>query len=442
MLNPDIKLAVEKIDNKKTAYQKFYNYYDGLHTWNYSSKKFKDKYAQRLQTLRENLCKTVVKAPASRLEVIGFQAETQEITDVAWKIWKRGNLPLNAAKSHREAFKTGDSYAIVWADDMNRACVFPQLAANMTVWKNETGKITKAAKLWMENKFYYLTLYYPDRIEKYISKTENSTTDFVQRKVMGEIFPLSNTLNRVPVFHFTNDNELADFGTSLLMDVIPLNDALNKSLADIFVGQEYNSMRQRHIAGLRAEIDDETGKKINPFAPDDSVWIAEDETVNFGEFTDADIESMLKVKQEMVRDIALVSGIPPSYFNLDTMDFPSGEALRKIEARFTSLIQEAQRSFGETWSELMSFALQIERITKTDIEIETQWTDAAPVGETEMLTNALLKLQLGWSVEQIQRDYGLSDKQIEMMMAENMEMQKQKTENAAKFFDAGNPIIE
>lgn len=440
MLNPDIKLAVEKIDAKKTAYQKYYNYYDGLHAWNYSSKKFKEKYGQRLQTLRENLCKTVIKAPSSRLEVIGFQAEKQEITDAAWMIWKRGNLPLNAAKAHREAFKTGDSYAIVWADALGKACVFPQLAANMTVWKNETGIITKAAKLWMENKFYYLTLYYPDRIEKYISKTENSTTDFVERQVDGETFPLPNTLNRVPVFHFTNDNELADFGTSLLMDVIPLNDGLNKSLADIFVGQEYNSMRQRYIAGLRAEIDEETGKKINPFAPDDSVWIAEDETVNFGEFTDADIESMLKVKQEMVRDIALVSGIPPSYFNLDTMDFPSGAALRKIEARFTSLIQEAQRSFGETWSELMSFALQIEGETKTDIEIEVQWTDAAPVGETEMLSNAILKLQLGWSVEQIQRDYGLSDKQIEMMLAENMEMQKQKTENAAKFFDAGNPI--
>ncbi len=444
-----IKAAVERIKKKSAVYARFYNYYDGRHVWNFSSTKFKDKYGQRLQELRENLCRTVVKAPASRLEVTGFMSESGDIQKAAWEIWKRGNMPLNSGKIHREAFKTGDAYAIVWPDAKNIARVHPQLASTVTVWKDpETGAVSKAAKMWKgDDNFYYVTLYYPDQIEKYISSkaadgnTPLESLNFVERIVEGESFPLANPYGRVPIFHFAVENELDDFGTSILFDVIPLNDALNKSYADIFVAQEYNSMRQRHVAGIRAEQDEETGKKIEPFQADSSIWIAEDSETKFGEFTDADLEKMLKVKQETVRDIALVSSIPPSYFNLEqTGQAISGEALRKLEARFTAIIQDAQRAFGETWSEAMSLALQIEG--RQADEIEVQWTDAAPVSESELLDNALKKKNLGWSLEQIQRDFGLTDKQIEEMAEESAEREKAKMETAAKFFDGGSSPLE
>lgn len=445
----EIKLALDKISASASAYKRFYDYYDGRHTWNYSSKKFKNKYGQRLQELKENLCRTVVKAPASRLEVIGFLSEKEEIQKRGWEIWKRGNMPLHSGAVHREAFKTGNAYAIVWPDTDGKARIHTQRASNITVWKNsETGEIEKAAKRWWENKRWYLNLYYPDRIEKYISKEAKeygdsgtaSELDFEPRKVPGEPFPIKNEFGKVPVFHFPFEAELDDFGTSLLTDVIPLNDALNKAYADIMVAQEYNSMRQRHVAGLRVEQDEESGKKIEPFKPDDATWIAEDSETKFGEFSDANLEQMLKVKAETVRDIALVSGIPPSYFNLDTADFPSGEALRKIEARFTAIVQDSQRSFGETWGKLMAFALEIEGGSVDDATIETQWADAAPVSETEQLDNALKKKVLGWSVEQIQRDFGLTDKQIDEMAAEASKRAEAEMKIQQKFFDAGSPI--
>ncbi|MBX3288440.1 MAG: phage portal protein [Acidobacteria bacterium] len=441
------KRAVERINTKNAAYAKFYAYYDGRHTWNFSSKKFKNKYGQRLQELRENLCRVVVKAPASRLEVIGFQSET-EIQNAAWDIWKGSNMPLQSGVLHREAFKTGDAYLIVWPNEDNTAVFYPNPAANMTVWKDpESGQTTEAAKFWKGNDgFYYLTLYYADRIEKYISSTKAdgklslTNITFKPREVKGESWPLENPYKQVPVFHFVFENEMNDFGRSLLTDVIPLNDALNKSYADIFVAQEYNSMRQRWIAGLRVEEDEETGKKIEPYKADDATWVAEDNEAKFGEFTDADLEKMLKVKQEAVRDVALVSGIPPSYFNLEQIGSAiSGEALRKIEARFTAMIQDAQRSFGETWANAMSFALEVEEKLRPDLPIETQWADAAPISESEQLDNALKKKNLGWSLEQIQRDFGLTDKQIKAMLAETKERDKTKMENAAKFFDGGLP---
>jgi hypothetical protein len=455
--NADIKLAIELIAGRKTALKEFYDYYDGRHQINFASEKFKNKFGKRLQRLRENLCRTVVKAPTSRLEIIGFASQTEAIDKKAWEIWKRNNMPLNSSKVHREALKTGDAFCIVWPDPSGRPRIHVQTSANVCVWRStETGQIEKAAKLWLgSDKRHYLTIYYPDRIEKYITKPAGkadqtaSVADpksFEPRQVEGEKWPLQNPYGRVPVFQFTFDEETDDCSNSILKDVIPLNDALNKSLSDIFVAQEFNAIRQRWATGIQFEKDPETGKTINPFDYDSQLWDGGEgpsragggAEPKFGEFTDAELEQMLKVKQECVRDIALVSGVPPSYFNLETSDFPSGEALRKIEARFTAIVQDSQRSFGETWGNAIGFALEIAGSkVSDDQQIETQWTDAAPVSETEQLDNALKKKNLGWSLEQIQRDFGLTDKQIKEMAAANDEMEKKRVENQAKFFDGG-----
>lgn len=458
--NEELRKAVELINVRSARFKEYYEYYDGKHQINFSSEKFRNKFGKRLQKLRENLCRTVVKAPASRLEVIGFQAEKEEIQKKAWEIWKRNNMPLGAGKIHREAIKTGDGFAIVWPGADGKAKIHSQTSANIYAWKNvDTGEIEKAAKRWTgSDGMCYLTIYYPDRLEKYVSTNKVAgrrldAAEFVPR--LGEPFPLPNPYGRVPLFQFTFDEETDDCSNSILKDVIPLNDALNKAYADIFVAQEFNAIRQRWATGIQFEKDPETGKTINPFDYDSQLWDGGEGSrgatgsvePKFGEFTDANLEQMLKVKQETVRDIALVSGIPPSYFNLETADFPSGEALRKIEARFTAIVQDSQRSFGETWGKLMAFALEIEGGTAfsafastTFDGVETQWTDAAPVSETEQLDNALKKKALGWSLEQIQRDFGLTDKQIAEMAAEASKRAEAKMKIQQKFFDAGSPI--
>lgn len=450
MPQSDIKSALARISANQFKYKDYYDYYTGRHQLNFASDKFKNKFGKRLQKLRENLCKTVVTAPQSRLEVINFLADKKNTENPAWKLWKRSKMPLHSGAIHREAFKTGDAYLIVWTDATGMVRFYPQIAANITVFRNsETDEIERAAKAWQgADGFYYLTLYYPDAIEKYVTRGKTSVLPteakhFVERHVPGEEFPLPNPFGRVPVFHFRFDADMQDFGNSLLTDVIPLNDALNKSWADILGAQEENMRRRRFVAGMQVEVDEETGKKINPFKPDDDILFADDSETKFGEFSDADLEQMIAVKQEAVKDIALVSGIPPSYFNLEQSGTAiSGEALRKLEARFIAIVQDAQRSFGETWGEAISFALDAAGENSEKLEIETQWTDAAPISETELLDNAAKKLNLGWSIEQIQRDFGLSDEQITKMLEENAARETAKMEREQKMFDQGNSLVE
>lgn len=447
----DIKPALDKLRTNALKYQEFYDYFDGKHQINFASDKFKNKFGKRLQKLRENLCKTVVKAPASRLEIIGFQKDKKDVQKKAWEIWKRNKMPRVSGEVHREAFKTGDAYVIVWTDKQGKAKYHANLARNVAVWTNsETGETEKAVKAWKGNDgYYYLNLYYRDSVEKYKTKRKSSilpsTQNAFELRIIGnEQNPLPHKFGRVPVFHFKYDAEMADCGTSLLADVIPINDALNKSWADIMGAQEENMRRRRFVAGMQVEVDEETGKKINPFKPDDDILFADESETKFGEFSDANLTEMIAVKQEAVKDIALVSGIPPSYFNLESVGSAiSGEALRKLEARFTAIVQEAQRSFGETWAEVENLGLYIDAVGTPDVaEIETQWTDAAPVSETEQLDNGLKKKNLGWSEQQIQRDMGVSDEQIKQMADENATREQEKLDRQMKAFDAGDSLVE
>lgn len=450
MPQSDIKSALERLNAQAFKYKEFYDYYNGRHQLNFASDKFKNKFGRRLQKLRENLCKIVVTAPASRLEVINFLADRQNTENPAWRLWKKSKMPMSAGAIHREAIKTGDAYVLVWKDKTGNVRFYPQISANVTVWRNaETDEIERAAKAWLGGDgFYYLNLYYADRIEKYVTRGKcavlpTNPKAFDERHVPGESFPLVNPFDKVPVFHFRFDSELMDFGNSLLADVIPLQDALNKSWADILGAQEENMRRRRFVAGLQVETDEETGKKINPFHPDDDILYSNDSETKFGEFSDADLAQMIAVLEAAVQAICLVSGIPPSYFNLDSVGTAiSGEALRKLEARFTALVRDAQRAFGETWAEIIVFALDAQKQSAEDLEIETQWADAAPISETETLDAAQKKIALGWSYEQVQRDYGLTDKQIEKMQEENARREDQKMKREQKFFDAGNSLTE
>ena len=420
----DLQMALDQLNSQADLYETFQNYYKGDHPLNFASDKFKQKFGKRLQHLRDNLCKVVVDAPVSRLEVIAFGSDDAQIGDAAWQIWTRNKMQIKSKQIHTNAFRDGDAYAIVWKDPKvaNRAVIFPQDdPAKIAIWRDpETGLKTMAAKWWTGNdKKVYLTLYYPDRLEKYISKNEISEagtitqeSEFEQRSVAGETFPLKHDLGTVPVFHFSA-------GDSLLIDVIPLQAGVNKALADLFVGMEFNSIRQRWSVGISYPVDEETGKALVPFDPDDQWHTTKNELGKFGEFSDMTLSETLAVLKDLRAAIATVSRTPLHFFQLTEGSFPSGEALKKAEAPFTSRVQDSQLHFGSEHGEMMACCLKIEGKAETaDLSVEPQWTPATPVDQKEELENGILKKQLGWSNKKIQEDFGLDEKTIEEMAAD------------------------
>lgn len=440
-----IKASLAKISNKQYRIREFNRYYNGDHPFNFSSEKFTTEYARRLRRFRDNLCPTVVKAPADRLEVIGFSSDrNSDIYKTSWQLWLYSQMPRLSKRIHRDAFRTGDAYAVVWKDDADKARIYPQEVESCTVFYDmETGDVESGAKLWRgADNYIYLTLFFEDRIEKYITRNVQASGNipttaaaFVPRVISGEPWPLPNEIEICPIFHFGLEN-------SILNDVIPLNDALNKSIADLLVSSEFNSLRQRWAAGIAFEVNPETGKQIIPFENATQWFAGADKDVKFGQFSEGNLKDFAETANFFVDQISSVSGIPKYYFKFEGGSLPSGEALRKAESRFTSIVKDAQLDFGETWSRIMRFAMAIDGLKAPDDagQFETKWTDADPMSANEKLDVAIKKKQVGVSNQQNLSEIGYTDADIEKMQGENQAAAADQAANFSKTFNAGPQV--
>ncbi|MFN0279092.1 MAG: phage portal protein [Pyrinomonadaceae bacterium] len=336
-----------------------------------------------------------------------------------------------AGEVHKEALKNGDAYVIVWPNEKGEAVFYPNKATNMTIATDEAapGRITWAAKVWRTaDKRVRLNLFYPDRIEKYISKADAEGSlpeakEFVpfalSPRFSGQEPPEGGTQNNpfgvVPVFHFANNADLGTQGRSELEAAMPVQDGLNKSVLDMLVAMEFAAYRQRWAAGIEIEYDND-GKLVAPFtAGIDHLWISENPEARFGDFEASELDQFLKVKDSFRIDMASVTGTPLHYFLQNTAGFPSGESLKKAETRFLAKVRDRQESFGQVWADALAFALMIEGQGRA-VRLITEWEDPAPMAEREFLENILLKKQIGLPVEQALLEAGYGEADVKAMI--------------------------
>ncbi|MBK8466122.1 MAG: phage portal protein [Chloracidobacterium sp.] len=464
-MNKIIDKAITNIRLNAERYAKAGRYYNGQHDLSFASEKFQNTFGSLFREFALNLCPVICDAVRDKLRVTGFSVEdtggnatvrkraregegtlvhtrvSALVASHARRIWQQNRMGTRVGEIHKEALIYGDAYMIVWPDEYGAATFYPNKAANITVAMDEAspGSVAWAAKVWRTaDKHVRLNLFYPDRIEKFISRKEVEgglpdadgfapLTASSNLKVQGSKSSIETwnlelgTLNRepwtvpnpygiVPVFHFANNADLGALGRSELESAMPVQDGLNKSVLDMLVAMEFAAYRQRWAAGIEIKID-ENGKAIAPFkAGIDHIWISENPGARFGDFEATELEQFLKVKDSFRVDMASVTGTPLHYFLQHSGDFPSGASLKKAETRFLAKVRDRHESFGQVWADAMSFALMIEG-KGSDTRLITEWEDPAPMAEREFLENILLKKQIGLPVEQalLEAGYGAAD---------------------------------
>jgi hypothetical protein len=453
-MNTDIETALKNFRTSSDRYRKAERYYKGDHDLAFATEKFKNAFGSMFREFALNLCPAVCDAVRDKLKVREFRVEQggAGLATDAWRIWQTNRMGRRSGEVHKEAVKNGDAYVIVWPNARGEVTIYPNKAGMCTaVYDEETpGRLLWAAKHWRTpDKRVRLNLFYPDRIEKYISKaaSENTLPDakefmpFGESKVQGpkskvggskrenhpaaEAAPLlrkegsfvvPNPYGIVPVFHFANNADIGAAGQSELEAAMPVQDALNKSVLDMLVAMEFASYRQRWAAGIEIEYG-EDGQPIPPFkAGVDHLWITENQDAKFGDFEAANLEQFLKVKDSFRLDMACVTGTPMYYFMQVSGDFPSGEALKKAESRFIAKVRDRQESFGQVWEDVMAFALALEG--KTDARLFADWEDPAPLSEKEKLENIAVKKELGISDAQALIEAGYGEVDVERILGE------------------------
>lgn len=448
-----LALALQQIGGRAGRYRALRRYYDGQHPLAFATSKYRSAFGDLFRAFALNLCPAVVDAVADRLVVTGFQvgegAAGDGVEAEAAAIWAANRMDRRSGEVHLEALISGDAYVLVWPDRKGLPRIWPERAAHMTVRYADDGEdpeaIAWAAKAWMlDDNRARLNLYFPDRIEKYVTTSSMSgggltekASAFREHVIAGEPWPLPNPWGRVPVFHFGNNAATAEPGRSELHDVVPVQNALNKSVTDMLIAAEYAAYRQRWATGIEIPVDPDTGQPVQPFrAAVDRLWAVAEESVQFGEFSAADLAQMRGVVDGFKADIATVHGTPLHYFNLTKGDFPSGEALKTAEARFVKRVRDRQVAFGNVWEDVMHFALMVAGAGETG-ELRCLWEDPAPRSEREMVELAVMKLAAGVSKHQVLRELGYEKGLIEEMMAANEEAADAAMERELGRFDRG-----
>jgi hypothetical protein len=400
---------------RTNGYRTAARYYDGHHVLEFASRNYSNAFRRRLESLVDNLCPAVVDSVSDRLRVMGVNSDTEQaLADEAWAIWQRNRMDVRAPETHHEALLNGDGYALVWPDETNDAVIWSIRAAEVAVAydRNRPGVITRAARIWQDvdgDWRWHLDLYLPDRVERWISDVVPKSVGFMPASYSTQMFqpwwdgcgewgPLTqpwstasmnsvaavtNPIGKVPLVHFPN-RRYHDYGISELANVLPLQDALNKAVADMLVAMEFSAYPQRWATGIDiGEIDAEGKPSVEPFDPGvDRIFAVANDQARFGDFRETNLQGYVEVQENLRSEIARVSGTPLHYLFITRGDFPSGEAMKSAEARFTRKVEQKQTSFGNQWENVLAMALQFENPELVGLDasvLSIEWESASPL---------------------------------------------------------------
>ncbi|MDQ3514554.1 MAG: phage portal protein, partial [Chloroflexota bacterium] len=246
-------------------------YLDGDQDLAFATSKYESAFGSLFKAFSYNRCLSVVDAHTDRLQVEGFTAADETVAERAMEIWDRNRMPIRFNEFVGEGLSVGDSYLLVWPDDDGRATIWPQAASNVRVHYSDErpGLVTSATKTWtLHDGRMRLNVYTSNLIERFVTKTKAlsgipaSTRSFEPYEDDAPAITIHPW--GIPVAHYANNGRTGAYGRSELRDVIPLQDAINKTMTDMLVAMELMAYPQRVILGMD-NADPETGDAIQKF---------------------------------------------------------------------------------------------------------------------------------------------------------------------------------
>ncbi len=437
---------------RQELYILYREYDDGIHRT-----KLTERQRQYLQTAKgieftANYCPMVIDAKANRLKVSGFDCEDDTQKEKLWDWWRKNRMDGKQNVIHRAAIRDADSFVLVeWDNDAKipRFHFEPGYAGDgvMVYYSDERrDEIEFASKHWRVSKgisagkMRRMNLYFPNRIEKYVSDDDTDMgsympymedVDTVAPGYLGMAGINWWTDNRtetgkplgIPIVHFKHNDKGDSFGTSHLADVIPIQDAVDKALIDLMGAMDSDAFDI--LAGYGT--DQWANLKVGPgaiAAVSKSPQEAKLERVNGGDST----TKLLAGYNALVMEIARISGTPLSHFQISGQ--VSGEGtLKQQEVALVSQVEKAQTDFGNAWEMVMAIARRLENAfgdTRMDEDklIETVWEQAESRNDMEQAQTLAIRVgQLGVSESQAQTEMGYDETQIAAFKREKMRAQ-------------------
>lgn len=416
-MNKTLATLLQKLDEPIGKYSELDRYYGGRQALAYLAPEAKTALGNRFGRMASNIPRLAVTALSERLRITGFT--TNDSDELVWADWIRNNLDQLSGVTHREALTLGKSYAIVWVDSFGLPQVTIESARQVTVLRDPaTREVLAAVKRWTTDKTTEAVLYTAEAITRFTAKTTGATTTgFTTVEV------IENPLRVTPVVPFENGDRLLDDGVSEIEDLIPLVDALNKTLADLMVSSEYVGRPRRWATGIELE-EDENGEAANPIPEGPRAMVSESADTKFGQLPAADLGAYEASVRIILGQIMAVSALPSHYIGITSSNPASADALRASEASLTARAEARQAQFGRSWEWVARLMIAVRTGKPVEaVEARVQWAEAATRSVAQE-ADAVVKLvqanilpasyaleRLGYSADQIRTIEAAKDRE-------------------------------
>lgn len=401
-----------------------------------------------------NHCAAIVETMANRLEVSRIGADNE-----AAQAWVNGVLRANKFDTlqgdiHDAALRDGDTYVLVgWDNEARQVRLYHEDAydgvSGMIAFYSEPGRIGAAIKIWRSttnnpSDTVRVNVYYPDRIEKYISR---GLTGLERHVVEGEEWPAAWVDKRgqplgVPVAHFRNRAvNYADHGLSEIENAIPIQDALNRTLYSMVYAGEMTAFQIRYAIGIQPPAGLTPGMWIKAYASDaNGAAVEPDETqvkwfqsIRLGAIEHGQLAPFIEMKSDLMRDIYDITSTPmPGGGN----DSASGESQKQREVRLLGKVRRFQLKAGQAYEDLMEIAARIQGAygeqPPTYETLTTRWRSAELRDDKLVVENAVKVADRVGDREflrMIASVYDWSDEQIEQILADKSAEQSARMAN-------------
>jgi hypothetical protein len=401
--------------NRRTA--KFERYYSGEFDTPWLPAEAQDDFKRIVHMTRSNYMGLVVEAMVERMNLIGFRREGAEDDDKdLWAIWKGNRISTQHNKGLLEAAIHGAFYYMVEPPsprrpDMPRIYVeSPTQCIVEHVPGTNRREAAAGLKAWVDEwtGMIYATLYTPDVVVKWEARNPAATASdeiavempgeqrlaeltgmWRPRSDEGEAWVIANPLGTVPLIESPNNPRLLTGGRSEIDDLWPVQDRVNKTIADRMITQDFGAFPQKWASGWPGE--DDNGTATDPLIMGRKRVVTTDVVeTRFGQWEAAALDPYSNAKREDVIDIASRSRTPPHYL-ISGLASQNSTTLKAAESGLVSKVTQRMADHTDPAADALALACSTIGIDLGD-DVEVLWRNPEYRTQAET-TDSLIKMK-------------------------------------------------
>lgn len=325
-----------------------------------------------------------VNALAERLDVEGFRLpNTDEADEELWSWWQANDLDVESSLGHTEAFVHGRSYVTVAAPDENDPGIDPSIPiirveSPMALYADidaRTRRVMRAIRVGYDDEGSEIvrsTVYLPNETHYLINDAGTWKPEYS---------PVSHGMGMVPVIPLTNRSRLADlYGTSeITPELRSVTDAASRVMMNMQATAELMAVPQRLLFGVAQEAlqanPEDPGSVLEAYLA--RIIAIEDSDAHATQFAAAELRNFVEALQELAKQAAAYTGLPPQYLAFSSENPASAEAIRAAESRLVKNAERKCKVFGGAWEHVMRVSKRVmgTELKPDDYRMETLWRD-------------------------------------------------------------------